>query len=268
MAIFGTSYGSAGYGGIPASRGIPARGLMGQPAPKPQADPLTQQYQVYNTAVQQQAGDYGNIMQGYKDLLSKAGNIQPYSPSTARQPAIANLAELAKTGGYSEGDIANLRARAISPIRSVYAGAMRDVDRQRALQGGYSPNYGAVRAKMARELSEQVGQGVTNVNAQLAQQIAQGRQAAASPYASITGQEAEAQDVASRFARQEVPQQMQQALQGMTSLYGTTPALAQLFGNQALQGAQLQSNINQQGQQGNLQLIDQFVRGIGAPRYG
>jgi hypothetical protein len=45
----------------------------------------------------------------------------------------------------------------------------------------------------------------------------------------------------------------------MTSLYGTTPALAQLFGNQALQGAQFQNQINQQGQEGKLQLIGQLM---------
>lgn len=255
MAILPSVYGATPMGGVPAG------GMFNMPRP-PVSDPLTGSYKLHNTAVEQQAGDYDSIMKGYKDLLAKTGQLQPYSASTARAPAISNLANLSSTGGYSDTDVANLRERGISPIRSIYAGANRDVDRQRALQGGYSPNYNAVKAKLAREQSESIGGAMTNVNAQLAQNIAQNKLSAASPYASITSAQAGAEDEASQFNRRELPQQQAQALQGMTSLYGTTPALASLFGNQALQGAQLQNNINQQGQQGNLALIQQLMQGL------
>jgi hypothetical protein len=179
--------------------------------PKPVSNPLTDQYKVYNTGVQQQAGDYSNIMDEYKKLL-----------------------DLSKTGGYSDTDIANIRERSISPIRSVYAGANRDVDRQRALQGGYSPNYAAVKAKMAREQSDVIGNQTTNINADLAQRIAQNKLSS-------------------------IPQ----AISGMTSLYGTTPALSSLYGNQALQGAQLQEQIKQRKSQQGLDTISRLMSGFG-----
>jgi hypothetical protein len=200
-------------------------------------DPLTTQYNLYNTAVQQQAGDYGNIMNAYKNLLSGGA-------SSDVRAATKNLGDLATTGGLSDADIANIRARGVSPIRAAYSAAMRNVDRQRGLQGGYSPNYAAVQAKLAREQSEQLAQGSTNVEAEIAKLRQQGRLAAAPEYSSAASRQSE------------IPLR---AAEGMTSLYGTTPALAQLFGNQALQGAQFQNQINQQGQEGKLQLIGQLM---------
>lgn len=255
MAVFGGSMNTTGAG-LPTRR----TGGLGA-APKP--DNLTGAYNIANTATEQQAGDYGNIMNEYKKLLSGTGSVQPYQASGARAPAIANLAELAKTGGYSPEALADLRSRAISPIRSMYAGATRDIDRQRALQGGFSPNYAAVRAKMAREMSDSIANQMTNVNAGIAERVAGGRMQAASPYASITSQQAGAEDEASQFNRQIVPQQQQNILQGMTSLYGTTPALVNTFGNQALNAAQLQNQINQQNTQSRNQLFDSMVRGLG-----
>lgn len=218
-----------------------------QPYPKPSsaglAAPgnLTDPYKLYNTAVQQQAGDYSNIMKGYQDLLSKG-------PSSDQAAATRNLGELATTGGYSPEGIAAIRARGISPIRSIYASANRDVDRQRALQGGYSPNYNAVKAKMARELSDTIANKTTDVEGMIAQNVAQNRLSAGGAYANAANQESQ------------VPLE---ALRGQVSLYGTTPALANLFGNQALAGAQFQNQINQQNKNDNLNLISRLVGAFG-----
>lgn len=196
---------SSYYGGNNPMPGMPPR--PGQPNINNTGIPGA--FGLYNTAVEQQAKDYDSIMSGYKGFNSS-------------QP-MQNFGELAATGGYSEADKSNIRERGISPIRSIYASANRDVDRQKAIQGGYSPNYGAVKAKMARDLSSQIGDQVTNVNATLAQNIAQNRIGLAPSYA------------AQSFA----------PLQGQASLYGTTPALASTFGNQALQSANLQNDIYQ-----------------------
>lgn len=166
-------------------------------------------YGLYNTAVEQQAGDYGNIMGAYKGLQNG--------------PAMNNLAELSATGGYSEADKSNIRERGISPIRSIYSSANRDIERQKGLQGGYSPNYTAAKAKMAREMSSVISDKTTDVNAQLAQAVAQNRIGLAPQYTNAAIQ----------------------PVQGQQSLYGTTPALANTFGNQALGAAQLQNQINQ-----------------------
>jgi cell division septum initiation protein DivIVA len=252
-------------------------------------NPLQQQYGLYNEGVKQNAQDYGDIMGSYKDLLAKA-NSQPmmqtpanYNPSMASYQAspdytnaIGNLKNLSETGGYSGSDIQNLRERGISPIRSVYANAQRNVDRQRRLGGGFSPNYNAVTAKMAREMSDQISNQMTNVNAGIAQNVAGNKLQVAPQYAGVaqnenqfmnnmTSQNADRQNQASQF-NMEMPfrvgqfnqgnlESMQRALQGMTSLYGTTPAMSQLFGNQALNSAQFQNQVNQQGNQNGMQAV-------------
>jgi hypothetical protein len=162
---------------------------------------------LYNTAVEQQAKDYDNIMSGYKGFNSSA--------------PMQNFSELAATGGYSEQGKQDLRERGVSPIRSIYANANRDVDRQKALQGGYSPNYTAAKTKLARDLSQDIGDRVTSVNAGIAQNVASNRVGLAPGLASQS------------FA----------PLSGQASLYGTTPALANTFGNQAMNSAQLQNQI-------------------------
>lgn len=204
-----------------------------------------------------------DIMQRYKNLGSSTDPANTYTPSADVTAAMGNLSSLAQTGGYSSGDVSNLRARAISPIRAVYANAMRGLDRQRSLTGGYSPGYGAASTKMAREQSEQIGGATTNVNAQLAQMIAQGKQQAAPQYASFAGEEANRAlsqknrisdltlagtrgmaDTVGLQRQQELDDQNRQneALRGMTSIYGTTPALANMFGNQAM--SQVQTAMN------------------------
>ncbi len=117
----------------------------------------------------------------------------------------------ANTGGYSPEDLANIRARAVSPIRSVYSTALQGVERNKALQGGYAPNYDAAMAKLAREQSFATNQGSTNAEGMIAQMVNQGKQF---------------------------------GMGGMSGMYGQTPGLANMFGNQMLAG---QNNLLQAG---------------------
>lgn len=119
--------------------------------------------------------DYGNIMSQYGDF--------------------------AKTGGFSRDDLANIRARATAPTRGIYARMGQEMGRQRALQGGYSPNFMAASAKMAREGSQQISDINRATEADIAEMTQRGRLA---------------------------------GLGGMAGLYGTTPGLASEFGRQAL----------------------------------
>lgn len=139
----------------------------------------------------------------------------------------------AGSGGYSDEDLSNIRARAVSPIRSIYSGARRDVDRQRSLQGGYSPNRTASLAKMAREESYTTADASTNVESAIAQMVNEGK----------------------RFG-----------LSGMAGLYGSTPGLASTFGNQALGVGQQALGFGNLGlgQGGlNLGVGDQFLTSQG-----
>lgn len=266
------------------------------PPMQKQQSPVQDAYNLYNTGVTQQAGDYDRIMSGYDDLISRLKSSsssmaapQVYTPKVAQYSqfkdltdAISNLKGLATDGGYSEGDRQNIRERAISPIRSVYSSAVRNVDRNRALSGGYSPNYNAVIAKMAREQSDQVGNAITGVNADLAQKIAANRLQIAPTYSNVTGEQSNIRNNmnqnnagvvndAYKF-NIETPMKYQQqksnldlgigdALRGKTSLYGTTPALAQLYGQNANQSANIQQNAIQARNQAGIGLAATYARG-------
>lgn len=133
--------------------------------------------------------------------------------------------EFAKTGGYDSQTLDAIRSRALSPSRAVYSDVNRSIDRSRSLQGDYSPNYAAVKAKTAREQSMALSDATTNVEGGIGQMVQRGRLA---------------------------------GLGGMSSLYGTTPGLANMFGNQAMQGQALQN-------QAGFGLIDARQRAEGLP---
>lgn len=228
----------------------------------------------YSAAVQTNANDYDKIMKSYDDLLAsnKANPVKfnPINPSLAKyEPgadvtsSIANLSNLAQTGGYSAGDEQNIRARSISPIRSIYSSAQQGLERSKALQGGYSPNYAPASAKMAREMSEQIGQRVTDVEGQIAQQRAQNKLSIAPSFAGAAAEADRARMAIEKSNADTINQIAQinaqlglstgklnndnifQTIEGMKGLYGTTPALVSTFGNQVAQAGQLN-----QGQQG------------------
>lgn len=244
----------------------------------------------FTAAANTQAGDYDKIMQSYRDFITEANKnpintqkinptITPYSQSADVTKSLSNLSELSKTGGYSDQGIADLRARGISPIRSVYANAQRNIDRQKAIQGGYSPNYTAATAKLTRGLSDAVSEGTQNVNAGIAQNVASNRLSAAPNYASAAGSantlktsidKANA-DIINQINESNANRDLQAkfgnksnilgGIQGQTSLYGTTPALTSLFGNQVIQAGQMgqnQQRLNLDKNNSNLSMLSRF----------
>lgn len=265
----------------------------------------------YQAAVNQNASDYDTIMGRYSTLFDQAQqgrqknstinipkveatqrqfqSIPGYSRTAAMDSVMNQLQGFADTGGYSEGDINAFRARGLSPIRSIYASAQQNLARNKALQGGYSPNYGAMQAKLAREQSGIIGQHTMDLNAKIAEQVQEGKKFGLSNLSPLAAQEASAQnainmanaqgvndtnaanaDMATRVAELNAQLMMeaeranaanesnwmQQALaanQGAANLYGTTPALTNTFGNQVLQ-----SNAqNLAGQQAQAQVRQQ-----------
>jgi hypothetical protein len=237
-------------------------------------------------------GDYTDIMNQYRNIASGGGSSYDaggggggggggysaftVSPGRASYSdpfnSYAGMKEFSETGGYSTNDIANMRARGVSPIRAAYANAEREMGRQRSLQGGYSPNAIAAQVKMAREQGQGAADATQNVEAGLAEARNKGRQFGLSGMSNIEGQRLGADVDISKFntgldfqgqtynADAQARAQAQNnaageaaagraaanaaaddrtrlaALSGMTNLYGTTPGMAQLFGNQLLQG--------------------------------
>ena len=251
----------------------------------------------FTAAANTQANDYDTIMQGYKDFINKSASnpitsTNVAAPSVAPQTAnyqqsadvtnsLAGLSDLATTGGYTPQGIADIRARDESPTTSIYSNAQQNVERAKALGGGYSPNFNATQASMARDESNQIAGIDTAANAGIAQNVAANRLAAASPYAAASSAANQAQTQSGQFNANVVNsineanagrnltantgnadrnlqsqlygrQNVLGGLEGMKSLYGTTPALTNTFGNQVTQAAQLgqgQQNINQRQNQ-------------------
>src|SRR5215471_381977 len=143
----------------------------------------------YQNAANSAMPDYQNIMNSFK----------------AMEPGYA---EFARTGGFSPTDVASMRSHAIAPTAAVYKNAMRDVDRAKALSGGYAPNYIAARSRINRDLAQSISDTSTGVESNLAQMKQQGR---------LAGMEG-----GSNLAR------------SMAGLYGTAPGLASTFGQQLL----------------------------------
>jgi len=155
-------------------------------------------------AVNNRPSSYGSpygsdIMGKYENIYNSLGNPPnfnftatapgPYQSTADYTNAFSNLSNLSRTGGFSPEDIANIRARAISPIRAVYANANRNLSRSKALQGGYSPNYAAATAKMSRDMSSQLSDATTNAEADIAGKVAANKMSASSDAARLAAED-------------------------------------------------------------------------------
>lgn len=247
------------------------------------APPMLGSPSIANAAIQQSSQDYDKIMGAYDSLLGAAKasreaatrsqpiqsetvapNLLSYSQSPALSNAIGEFGNIARGGGLLGNEEADLRARAISPIRSIYANAKRNLDRQKNLQGGYSPNYAAASAKMAREQSSLIGDAATDANARIAEMKQSGRLQAMPQYSGmLAGEEAARRNIEAANAAEmsrvsegnrdwsmrakmfrdeteaDAFMREQNAIEGMRSLYGTTPANSALYGSQQVQQQQL-----------------------------
>lgn len=251
----------------------------------------------YNTAVGQNTKDYGNIMGAYQQFREGLGGPTKFSFDrvSAERPkelgkaygyldeAMPGYRDFASTGGYSPQDIQELRARGISPIRSAYGNTMMELDRARSLGGGGgAPNYIAAASRAQRDLPGQMADAMTTVNAGLADSIRQGKMfglqgitGTGSAMGNLSSAEAGRMlqaALANQGADLQTQQMGEQSLQnlrqmqlagigGQASLYGTTPGMSSMFGNQALNSWQQRAQMEQARNQFGLGLLDAQMRG-------
>jgi Chaperone of endosialidase len=234
----------------------------------------------YNTAVQRNTQDYGDIMGAYNQFRQGLTTPRISAPRPAElgesygylREAMPGYREFASTGGYSPTDIQELRARGISPIRAAYGNTMMELDRSRALGGsGGQGQYVAALSRAQRELPEQLANATTNVNAGLADAIRQGRMfglqgisGTGATMGGLSSQEAGRQlqaEMSNQQAEQNSNQMRLAALGGMSSLYGTTPGMSSMFGNQALNSYGQLAGMQAARQNYGLGLMDTQLRG-------
>jgi len=254
----------------------------------------------YTNAVQRNTQDYGNIMGAYENFRNNLGgptkfNFQNVTASRPQElgesygilrEALPTYREFAQTGGYSPTDIQELRARGTSPIRAAYANTQAHLDRANALAGGGgAANYIAASSRAQRDLPGQMADAMTGVNAQLAEDIRSGRLAGAAGIRGVGGdigglasQEAGRQlqaSLANQDADLRAQQLSEQSLQnlrqsqlasmgGQASLYGTTPGMSSMFGNQMLQGYGLRNDMQNARNNYGLGLLNTQLSAYGA----
>lgn len=132
----------------------------------------------------------GGIVGGLKGLFG--GGKKKKSATGPQDPTdyggiMGGWQNIANTGGLSQQNMQDIRSRGTSPIRSIYSGARRDINRGRSLQGGYSPNYSASLAKMAREQSQSTADANINAEAGIAEMQQKGKLAGLSGQSQLWG---------------------------------------------------------------------------------
>jgi len=122
----------------------------------------------------------GGWDQGRRDSMDE--NIKGMK-GIASDPEIANrfrgngvFDEFAKTGGYSEGDISNIRSRANSVIPAYYDVAKTEAGRMGSVQGGYGPGRSALMARMSRDQSRGAAGQALDTEVGIKENVNAGRQ--------------------------------------------------------------------------------------------
>jgi hypothetical protein len=214
-------------------------------------------------------GSFSSPAYGYFQNLAEKGGGLSLDPEAqgAISSALGHYSQFADDGGFSPQAIQDLRARAIAPTRAVYANAQNNIDRQRSLQNGFSPNYTAATAKMARNLSSQISDANVNADASIAQMVQQGKEFGTSGLSSTGLQEGQLKSAIDQFnsgMKLSGAQGMAGldefganlgynydalgvnarlgSLDAMSKLYGTTPGAAGMFNDDILKMYGLQND--------------------------
>lgn len=165
-------------------------------------------YNPLNTRLVDQGTDFTNRYTNSADM-----NTQNYVD------LFKGFQDFQKTGGYTPEGLGAIRSRAIAPSRALYQNAMRNINRQTALQGGYNPGKTAALSRLQRDTGQAMSDASTNAEALIADMVQKGKLA---------------------------------GLSGATQLYGTSPGLTRTFGDMVLQ------NMGQQIGLGTSQIDDYF----------
>ena len=252
--------------------------------------PISRGYQDQaDKSAYRQQQDYGDIMSGYRGFANSLSpsfeRISYQTPEEFKEgmgymrESMPGYRDFANTGGYSGQDIQELRARSVNPIRSAYNNTMMELDRSRALGGNAgSPNYIAAASRAQRELPGQMADAMTNINAELARDIREGKKFGLTGMSGVGGNmaglagedaarqlSADSQNASNSLqARAMYNNAMMGALSGQTSLYGTTPAMAQMFGRQAMDAYGTRASMENSRRNYGLGLLDSELRASGA----
>lgn len=119
------------------------------------------------------SGNYSEIANRFK-AFGDSGGIDDEGKARIRGNGVFD--EFARTGGLSEGDKANLRARSTATLPSFYDQLSNELSRGKAVQGGYSPGYDAQAAALARDKAYGANRVAAEAEGDIVDRVTAGRQ--------------------------------------------------------------------------------------------
>lgn len=119
-------------------------------------------------------GQYQAKMLGIDpSLVGLEGRFNTLSGGLDR--ALPGYEELAKTGGYSDADRANIRSRGAETGSAIFGNLRNEMARRGAVTGGYNPGGSASMARLAREQGIAAGKGARDTELGISESARQGK---------------------------------------------------------------------------------------------
>lgn len=128
--------------------------------------------------------DISSAQRTTKGALNTASNVGGGFASEAG----GTYRDFANTGGVTAGQQAETRKQAQGNVASIFDSLKQNLARRKAIQGGYSPGYGANEATLGREASAASSSAVNQANLGLLEMIRQGRLAGAGGLAGLSSE--------------------------------------------------------------------------------
>lgn len=123
------------------------------------------------------SGNFGatdTSIQGLQDF-AKTGGIRADTSAQINDPT---LQEFSQTGGYNQGQIADIRSRANSAVPAFYQNMRDDMARKQAVSGGITPGLDRTQFKLARDQAQGAANTTRDTEIGIGDTVRQGRMAA------------------------------------------------------------------------------------------
>jgi hypothetical protein len=114
-------------------------------------------------------GDVSNLRE-----IGRTGGLDDAAMARMRGGGVYD--EFAKTGGYSDADIGNIRSKALSPIGAANTAMQDELQRRRAVQGGYAPGFDASSRALRRDTARSAADTSLNTELGIREAVNKGRQ--------------------------------------------------------------------------------------------
>lgn len=137
-------------------------------------------------------GNYDELYNRFKGF-GDTGGVDDEGKARIRGNGVFD--EFARTGGVSDADKTNLRARGTATIPAFYDSIKRNLETQKAAQGGYNPGYTAQMEELARNESRGAQDAALNAETGILDRVNEGRKWGSS---SLSGAEQGLQELLSR----------------------------------------------------------------------